>query len=248
MTLIRCLVLVLVLWLELAPAAHSSPLRLTVVHAEPWGFVAQGSHRLQGIWVEVAAAVAAEAHFPVELHWAPYARVVRDLTHDRTEASFLARLPQREGKLIPVAHLFDFSTVILTRKGVSIEAYDDLAHLRIGVLPGAQLSPRFDKDNKLLKLPFRNYEILLHLLAIGRLDAIAGNSVSLAYWVRQRHLERQVGMTWTLQRTPMWLFVSPHSSRQAAIPVLRASVVRLRQQGVFEQIIGRYAGEKWKPR
>lgn len=246
MTLIRCLVLMLGLWFELAQATPTQ-LRVAVMHTEPWGFVAPGSSRLQGIWVDIAAALAADTGLSLNLQLAPYARVWRDLVRDRVDVSFLIRSPQREGKFIPVAHLFDFSSVILTRKGVIVGSYADLARLRIGVLQGIQLNPRFDQDNQLLKLPFRNYEILLHLLAVGRLDAVAGNSVSLAYLVRQRHLERQVGMSWTLQRTPVWLLMSPHSSQQTVIPVLRASVSHLKQQGVFEKVLNRYADEKWKP-
>lgn len=245
MIFIRCLVLVLGLWFECCQAAPSK-LQVTVMHTEPWGFFAPSTQQMQGIWVDVADALSRDTHQLVEVRLAPYARVWRDLAHSRTDISFLIRSPQREGKFIPVAHLFDFSSVILTRKGIVVDSYDDLSRLRIGILQGIQLNPRFDQDTQLLKIPFRNYEILLHLLAVGRLDAVAGNSVSLAYLVHQRHLERQVGMSWTLQRTPVWLLMAPQSSQQALIPSLRGSVARLRQQGVFEQILNRYAGEKWK--
>jgi polar amino acid transport system substrate-binding protein len=87
---------------------------------------------------------------------------------------------------------------------------------------------------------------MVQMLRDGRLDAIAGNSVSLHYLVKKMGLEARVGKQWVLQVTPVTVHVSKRYGNQDTLQRIEAAVQRLKRQGAFEAIIDFWAGRSWR--
>jgi len=225
--------------------------RAAIMQTEPWGFLpkpaADGKAVAPiGIWLDIAARIEAEAGITIVKTLKPYARVWQELDLGSADISFLIRSPDREGQYAHAGHLFDFGTVVLADKKHPLPSYEALGGLRIGLMRGIRLSPRFDADSTLNKVEVRDYETMVQMLREGRLDAIAGNSVSLHYLVKQMGLQAQVGQQWVLQVTPVTVHVSKLYGDQDALKRIEAAVQRLKRQGAFEAIIDRWAGRDWR--
>ena len=80
----------------------------------------------------------------------------------------------------------------------------------------------------------------------GRLDAISGNSVSLHYLVKNMGLDPQVGKQLVLQVAPVTVHVSKHYTDVNTLRRIESAVQRLKRQGVFEAIIDRWIGRRWR--
>lgn len=242
----RLLGLALLLTCWPVTAAAGQPLRALIMETEPWGFYNLQTGELQGIWLDIAKEVERVSGITQSLHLAPYARVLESLALGDADLSYLIRSADRDTEVVHAGHLFDFGSVVQARKGIRLESYDDLQGLRIGVLQSVRLSPRFDQDTQLYKVPVRNYETLLNMLAAGRLDAVSGNSLSLAYLQEQMQMQDKMGDRLVLQVTPVTVQFSQQSQHLNQVPQIIQAVEELRESGRIHAILDAWAGELWR--
>jgi polar amino acid transport system substrate-binding protein len=229
---------------------QAQTLRVSIMHTEPWGFLKpaqEGATLPAGIWFDISEKLEAETGFVFEKALRPYARIWQELEEGQTDLSFLIRSKDREGTVQHAGHLFDFGSIIVRSGSSPLTRYEELAGLRIGVLRGIRLSPRFDADTDLVKIEVRDYETMVKMFVEGRLDAISGNSVSVYYLLRQKAPDFPVSRL-VLQTTPVTLHVSRHYQDMPTLRALEAAVNRLSQQGVFHDILNRWAGTGWQVR
>ena len=234
---------------DAAPAP--APLRAVIMQTEPWGFLLKSADDGKaampvGIWLDVAALIEAEAGVAMIKTLKPYARLWQELDQGTADLSFLIRSADREGQYAHAGRMFDFGSVVLADKNHPLPNYEALTGLRIGVMRGIRLSPRFDADPALNKVEVRDYETMLQMLREGRLDAVAGNSVSLHYLVKHMGLEAQVGEQWVLQVTPVTVHVSKHYGDTEVLRRIESAVQRLERTGAFAAIIDRWVGRGWR--
>ncbi len=232
---------------------QETPLKIQLVHTEPWGYVVENTNKqdqkLVGIWLEVTEAIAKKVEVKFDLLLAPPARINRSLEQGNTDLSFLEQTVEKDAYVIYAGKLFTYGSIIVPRKDkeVRLNSYEDLYETRIGVVRGMSLNPKFDSDFELtLKQKFRNYEIIIGMLKLGRLDVIAGDSVALPYLLHKLNFEERVGSPLILQKTPVWVQFSKKSKQLHYVPRIRKAVEVLRKEGAFEQILYRYAGDRWK--
>ncbi|SFX43941.1 substrate-binding periplasmic protein [Marinospirillum alkaliphilum] len=224
----------------------AAPLRALIMETEPWGFHDETTGQAMGIWLEIAALIEAESGLQQQKRLVPYARVLESLHYGDADLSYLIRAPARDGEVQHAGYLFSFGSVVLAREGIKLERYEDLAGLRIGVLRGIRLSPRFDADTSLNKVYLRNYETLIGMLAAGRLDAISGNSLSLMYLSEQLQVSELLGDRLVLQATPVTVQFSLHYEDTQRMERIQQAVERLQQSGAIEQVLDRWAGPDWR--
>lgn len=235
------------------PASAGDPLRLALPHTEPWSYYApdnsgkDGSSLVRtGIMVDIAQAVAQESGLAFRQELNPYARILRDIRSGDCDLTFALRSTERDDYVRYAGHLFTLDMIVVGRPGIKLNGYDDLRGLRIGVLSGIRLSPKFDQDEQLHKIELRDYETMVEMLLTGRLDAIAGNNLSLNYLLHKR---KPRGSQWpqlALQKTEVWAQLSRRSPRAADAEKLTEAIDRLRRRGVFEALLTRYAGDSWR--
>lgn len=228
------------------PALASVSLQALIMETEPWGFYNPQTGEPQGIWIDIANALEEQSGIPQDKRLAPYARVMESLAQGDADLSYLIQSPDRDEEVVHAGFLFNFGSVVQARSGVRLQSYDDLKGLRIGVLQGIRLSPEFDQDDELYKVPVRNYETQINMLAAGRLDALSGNSLSLAYLQEQMQIEDLLGERLVLQVTPVTLQVSRQSEYLNQIEPLTQAVNQLRKKGRIEAILDAWAGDLWR--
>ncbi|WP_404419373.1 substrate-binding periplasmic protein [Marinospirillum sp.] len=224
----------------------ASPLQALIMETEPWGFYNPETGELQGIWIDIAEELEAQSGIPQEKRLAPYARVMESLALGDADLSYLIQSPDREDEVVHAGFLFNFGSVVQARSGIKLQSYEDLRGLRIGVLQGIRLSPEFDQDDDLYKVPVRNYETQINMLAAGRLDALSGNSLSLAYLQEQRQIADLLGDRLVLQVTPVTVQVSRKSNELNRVEPLTEAVQQLRAEGRIEAILDAWAGDRWR--
>lgn len=155
------------------------------------------------------------------------------------DLTYLIRSPDRDDYVEYVSHLFTFQSIALSRPSLPLRRYDDLAGLRSELIKDVRLNPRFDENAQLQKVEVRDYAPLVDMFLNGRLDAIAGNSVSLPYLLQKRgHASPPPPMV--LQQAEAWAQFSKLSPRRAAIPRLRAAIDNLKSQGYSDDLMTRY--------
>lgn len=216
-------------------AEPRQPVRVLIMETEPWGYRSDETGEIQGIWPDIAMALFEGIDRGYTLEMAPYARVWRNLEFGLADVSFLIRSADREQ--MASIHLFDFQSIVISRAGIEIKQYDDLYGLRIGLLRGVRLNPVFDSDDELKVMYLRNYEIPVSMLNIGRLDAVAGNSVSLDYLINS---DIAISSRFVLQTTPVYIHFSVDSTQRELIPLLQRRVNELKRRGFMEEVIRKH--------
>lgn len=224
-------------------ATAGDGMKAGLIHTEPWAFYAgEGENRNlpTGILFEINQAVARETGLALQPVLVPYGRVGRDLKNGDSDLTYLIRSQDRDTYVDYLGLLFSFQSIVLTRPGLPLHRYEDLSGLRIGVLKDIHLNPRFDEDDKLQKVEVKDYETLVDMFLSGRLDAMAGNSISLPYLLQKRGHGNLAQHRLVLQQTEVWAQLSKRSAYRAEIPRLRAAIDKLRGQGIFDEILTRY--------
>ena len=249
-----------------AAANRVSPLTIDtrIMHTEPWGFYcdpqsqnktplvisAQTQYHqdiLCGIWPDIAQYLAKKAGLNLQLSLEPYGGIWQSLDTGQADLSFLIRSAERSHLAPSQAHMFDFASVVIARAGIHLTDYQDLQNLRIGVLRGIRLSPRFDHDPKLNKIQLRNYELMVDMLLHQRLDAIAGNNVSLLYLLQKKQALDKVNVQpLILQKTHVYLHMAAGLYAHPYGQVLIQANQALREQGIYQHLIDAYVGSQWR--
>jgi len=228
-------------------------IRASIMLTEPWGFYENDTAdadtsklRMTGIWLEIAALIEAEAKIKINKTLTPYPRIWQELENGDTDISFLIRSSDREAIVNHAGHLFDFGTVVVARNGVALARYENLQDLKIGMLRGIRLSPAFDADSQLHKIEVRDYETMVNMLREDRLDAIAGNSVSIPYLLKKLDAKHIAGQRFVLQSTPVTVHVSKHYKNTKVLKRIEEAVLRLKRRNAFEAVLDRWAGKEWR--
>lgn len=238
------------LCLGLSALAHSGDtapagLRVGLMHSEPWAYYSRdgGSERksqLAGVFVDISRELARETGLNLELNTLPYGRVGKELQSGDCDLTYLIRSDDRDAYVEYAGYLFSFHTLVLARPGSALRSYDDLQGLRIGLVKDIRLNPRFDGDSSLNKVEVRDYETLVDMFLSGRLDAIAGNSISLHHLLQKRGYPSHPWPRLMLQKTEVWAQMSKKSPQLGALPRIRSAVDKLRSEGFFENAVQRY--------
>lgn len=244
-TAVLGLAALLAMALPLSLQAEPAALRVGLIHTEPWAYYTQDKSgerksQLTGVFVEINKALAREANLQLDPVVLPYGRVRKEIQAGHCDLTYLTRPEDKDGRIAQAGLLFSFQSIILTRPEINLRQYEDLQGLRIGVVRDARLNPRFDNDSELQKHEVRDYETLVDMFISGRMDAIAGNSISLTYLLRKRGYPNQHWPRLVLQNVEVWAQMARRSSQHEALPQITAAIDRLRGDGFFETLLQRY--------
>jgi polar amino acid transport system substrate-binding protein len=230
------------------PCWGGESMRVEICHTEPWGYYtttdrADANRRAQpaGIVADIASAISRESGIPFDSNLTPVPRIGRDLKTGEADISFLIRSEEHDTDVIYLGYLFPLDGILLARPGTTLRSYDDIAPLRIGVIGDSRLNYHFDHDSTLRKIEFRDYEAMIDTLLAGRIDAVAGNSISIEFLLAKRGFGQTAN--WPrllLQKNQVWAQMSKRSAFQQHTGKLRTAIERLRNQGFFDHLIARY--------
>jgi polar amino acid transport system substrate-binding protein len=237
--------LLLVPW---TPQAAS--IKVHVESSEPWGFYLSASdqsiphNRLSGIWIDIIRSLSETTRLPFETTLVPPARAVQNLENGITDLGFMIAVQPESKKVVPVAEMFTVTSIVVSLKKNRVQSYNDLYGKRIGVVRGIKLSPLFDDDFALFKQAYRNYGIIVPMLFQNRLDAIAGDAISLSYLMKKQGITDTYNHSFVLQQTSVWMLLSASSPQRDKINVLINANETLKINGEYQRILHKYSTYK----
>ena len=129
---------------------------------------------------------------------------------------------------------------VIPRKGTELTVYEDIQALRLSVIRGATMTPRFDEDTKIYKEYDTDYLIGLRKIARGRLDGIVGAIPTLLYLAEQEGVADQLGEPFPLTEIPLLFQCSKNSPNLDIMPQVNAAIAAMKAEGVVKQIQSRY--------
>jgi polar amino acid transport system substrate-binding protein len=241
-------VFTLILLFFIAFPAFAQPcLDMHVIQNAPIGYLDSEGNPTGTHW-DYLDAIAEHSGLCINKRLLPYARVRASLEQGGHDGGIMFRSEDLDSKIQAAAHIRSLAVVVIPRKGISIDTYEDLKGLQIGKTRSTRLNSRFDTDTALRKYKLNNYEQAVKMIAAGRLDAVAGSQLVLSYQLNKLDAFDKVDMkgSYVLGHQEQWLQFSVQSQYTDKIPLLRSTVDTLRSQGVLDRIMAKHYGRDWR--
>lgn len=220
------------------PAKSSeAPVTALVFAGEPW---AEHRNGQPGVIPRFFKRLSVQAGVPLKVRVLPYKRMLSVLaTRDGVIAVFFrSRVGEEVAK--PLVRLTNLHTVVLPGAGRWIRSYDDLNGLRIAVKNGVPYSPRFDGLTTFQRVATTSYIQSVKLLRVGRVDAVAGSWVSIAYAMAKtaHHVPDREGAFILLERE-VWLQRARNfdQKKSGSLAKLVTAARHLADRNVYRQLI-----------
>lgn len=178
----------------------------------------------------------------------PYPRIWRSIENGQHDGGIIFKSHSRSPLVKYVAKIRSVKTIVVVAKTHSVNHYTGLKNLTIGKTRGTHLSQRFDNDEQLNLLEFKNYTQATQMLLHGRINAIAGSALVLTYQLNRVNALEKIDLKnrITLGEKEQWLQLSVHSKHLDKIPKLRRAIEQLKKNGSFDRIMTKYYGANWR--
>lgn len=214
--------------------------------AEPWKIL-EPNHRYSGIDMEILQRLADANGLQLLVKAAPLARCLEMIkSGDADIITNLLRTREREQfiRYLEVPYQTHSTKVFYQRAGDprSVENYEQLYGLDIGVKRGARYGARFDEDDKLHKQPVASHILNFKKLAVGRLDLVISTESEGDYLIKDYGWQGQfkkAALRFDLP-TNVYIGLSKRSSLLTLASAFESQLQQLIRDGEIERIIARY--------
>jgi len=199
-----------------------------------------------GIDLELAAILAEELGFELEVQRHPWGRALEMLRNGQADlmtgvaytterSEFLQYIPTPYATVQPV--LF-----VRTGAAASIKRYEDLAGKVIGQSTSSFYFEPYNSDTTLIKRDLPTEEQIVRLLALGRIDVAIGTDPNISWDIARLGLRDQVERAAYMPpyRTDLYIVLSKKSSHLRLAGDLDAALKRLIADGRLQAILERY--------
>jgi len=229
--------LVSVLMMQAALSQSQQPV-FHVIGQVPYAFVDERDEK-RGYHLDIANQILQEAGFLPQAKMVPLKRLIRDLSSGGSDCAILANTPlvQERFSAIEALGVYLDAGVILRNKHV-LKEYTDLKKYRIGVPAGVSIDKRFDADEKLRKMPTKDYQQSVLMLNRGRIDGIIGALDSIRYSALKNGFnpEKFFSDPLIFKRFTVMLVCRKDSQNEALVLRLQRATKTLRETGVISKI------------
>ncbi len=225
-----------------APAHAAEPLRIETIQSAPFGVVdADGS---RGMMYEIGNLIAERAGLSAVNRVVPYARTVVSLRNGSADMVLRFSNDELAEVAVQVARVLPMQTVVLSLPGAKVERLVDLAGATVAVARSAPLDPRLEAVPGIQFERVQNNEMLVRMVAAGRVKAAFGSRLGLL------SAARRVGVAPDRFAPPLavgsqdfWLHLSRKSATPELVDALRRGLESAQRDGSIEQIRRRYEAE-----
>lgn len=233
--------LLLMLTLLLSSRAFAGEcLNMRIILNTPLGYINENGQPT-GIHWDFLEAIEERAGVCFNQKLTPYARIWKSLEHGEHDGSIVFRSQSRDDLVEYVAPIFTVRTVVMPRKGVQLNNYQDLKKIRIGKVRGTKLSTEFDNDSSLNLVEMKNYQQAWKNIKLGRIEAIAGSEIGLQQSGPEIMLEyADLSSVLVLGERTQWLQLSKKSQHLHNIPRLKVAIESLLSEGVYQVLIKKH--------
>ena len=170
-----------------------------------------------GITAYIVVEIERESNMPIRTILLPYKRMLQYLELGKIDCAifFLSDYSATiSHSLLP---LYDLETIVVGKKGLIINSYEDLFDLRLATNSGVNYNAGIKEDKQLKNIDFvKDYTNAIHMLNIGRIDAIVAPKKILQFQMEKLGLTMsEYGKPYTLTVNTAWIQFSKKSDKKA---------------------------------
>jgi ABC-type amino acid transport substrate-binding protein len=214
----------------------------------PFGLGAANPEGQRGIYADLADAIAAHTHVPIELKFMPYGRMLQELKTGGVDYAFGVVSPAIAEAGPFIAVVSKVPMVAVARKGLSLKTLDDLhGFTEVGYLRGGSCGAVVDGDAAIHRVSQDSYDSAIHKLAAGRLDGWCSIKAGFTYALNGLKMTADVGDQLDYGEVKMGFQVTGAKAGSAEAQEMAAVVEKLVSDGIAGQIFTRYVGAPYTP-
>lgn len=220
---------------------------LIATHLEP-PFVYLEGETFLGSNVEIAKLLAARMNKTIEFIYCPFARCLA-MTREGKADMMLTVLKNEERKGFlsyleqPVHSLVSPVRFYLKKDNhLTIESYEDLDKLSVGVLRGATYFERFDEDEALTKVAIKSHAGLIEMLLKNRIDTFLGKESSIEVVAEDDVYENEIKMAPYIynKKSDFYIAISKKSPLNKEVAEFSKALKQLMANGDIDNILAKY--------
>ena len=207
-------------------------------------FVDEVAGELFGEHIDIARLLAKSINIKPVFVRCPFARCLTMVKRGQADMIFgLLKIPEREKDLIflhppyMVQH-YPLRFYTLADKHISIDGFDDLKPLSVGVLRGASYFDLFDKDDSIKKVELTSRPQLVQMLLRGRIDTFLEREESIRPLLPEQEYKQKLSLAsyQYSHAVNSFIAISKHSEVSKYATDLAQEIDRLLKNGTIEMI------------
>lgn len=219
-------------------------LQMHVIQSVPIGYYDENGE-LIGVHTEMLEAIERYSGLCFEKLLMPIARIVKSLSLGQHDGGILLLSEKRAHLTTPVEFITNIQTIVIPRRGVRIEKYEDLHSLILGKIGGMPISNDFDSDKELVLVQANRYGQAAQMLERGRVDALAGGAAPLYHNLSKiPGIEQTVDISniFVLGQRAQWLQLAKNSKHLDKTEILQKAIGVMKENGDYQRIQLKYYG------
>lgn len=227
----------LVLMFFSIPASRAEPLRIATLDLMPYGFI-DSKKKTVGVLFDLGSKIAEEAGFSFSNEIYPFARILKMMEDGRVDIAITSPHKSMEEVAVPIAEVCSAENIVIGPKGTEFNSLKDLHGKTIGVVRGANYDDAFYYDTAIKKYPIGDYTQGIKLIFAKRIDGMAGPELGILFEAFHiGYKEEDFGKPLLLNAEWAWLFYSKKTVNDEKMEKLKATIVKLLQNGTVQQIM-----------
>jgi len=218
---------------------------MPVLQSKPFGWVDENGHA-QGLYPDIAAALAKETGLVIRVEVVPFARAAASVSSGSADVTLMFRTSFTQGKVEEALEVFQTQQIVQMRPGLRVTGRSALATLDLGRMNGGCQELGDDRSIAWRFQDLSSQESGVRMLLAERIDGFCTVNESLLDALSDTGLEANFAeaQRLVLASKPVWLMLS-----QTLSPELRAKLVRgmadLRQRGELARIFKARLGSRY---
>ncbi|MFK7824575.1 MAG: substrate-binding periplasmic protein [Oligoflexales bacterium] len=206
-----------------------------LIKLELWGEKVRNEYK--GINAEILEALAKKANVKSNIIFAPYPRIIKNLSTGVCDLT--VTLPDPKAKGIEIGEKYwTIRMGILPQKGFNVSSLNNLSGKRVGELSKATLGPAYDGNNTFKRTKAAKYGNLVRMLKDKKVDAVAGDLDILQKVVTELNFE--TGSSFVVAPLPLHFMMSQKSKYKNRIQEFNKIIVDLEKTGEISKIVNSY--------
>lgn len=236
---LACLVLLIHSSFALSEAAPAPQKQLLFMTADvwPWGYV-DPEGMPTGLISQFAEQLASTAELPLHNRVLPHQRLLADFQRGQADFTVLFENPYLDDLADSVGVVLNSDILLVSNHSFPGElSLTALAEKTVGYIRGTYYGEAFEQDQRIIKIPVYNLDQAIHMLLIGRLDALISSDVVfhhslLAQQLSADHFHYQI----LTRGHAAHLYLSRKASHPELLPRISAALEQMRVTGELERI------------
>lgn len=230
--------------LMLPAGVQAAELKFALSNWAPFSFHEDGNY--DGIDLDVAREIGKRLGYEITVRPCTFKRCLKEMELGLLDMqSGIARNPEREVYMAYAETPYHAVSVAFhVRRGEAgrLSRYEDLYSLRVGAVVASHYFERFNKDSSLEKFEVTSEQMLLPMLAAGRIDTYVGTNPNAAYDILKRGYKDRIEEAAYSpgEEVPIYFAISRKSPNIDLLAEVNQAIQDIHGDGTMEQILDKY--------